>query len=366
MNDREIFALVLMPFDSRFDDVYRIGIQEAAARNGIVAERLDKMIFVEGMMEKLYQQIEAADIVIADMSDRNPNVFYEVGFADATGKLCILLTRKADDIPFDLKHRRHIVYGESIGKLRDQLERELLWAKQEVLDRDPIRIDIRVDVGACTSTMFSVDGALQLRVDLYNESKRHKFDLHAMYLYVDSDDWKISQANSECPSAVSEIPHFRHKFLLTLPAFRLHLSGWAQVRIDGSKVLSRYVPTPYYECNDQALVRLVTDGKMFDRKVSLQGVFQDSAAAGPPGGKPEIRASPVLDGHAAEGTSYARVEQGAPVDRTGLSLREGDQIAHPLHGIARVRRVDPDGTLYAVSDDGWRFVVVAREVKKLA
>ena len=48
------------------------------------------------------------------MTGRNANVFYEVGYAHALGKIVLLLTKNADDIPFDLKHHQHIVYGGSV------------------------------------------------------------------------------------------------------------------------------------------------------------------------------------------------------------------------------------------------------------
>jgi nucleoside 2-deoxyribosyltransferase len=79
---------------------------------------VDEQLYREGMLERIYRQVEIADIIIADMAGRNPNVFYEVGYAHAKNKLCILTTTTADDIPFDLKHRRHIVYGNSIEILR--------------------------------------------------------------------------------------------------------------------------------------------------------------------------------------------------------------------------------------------------------
>ena len=91
----------------------------------MVAERVDEQIYREGILERIYRQIEAADIIIADMTGQNPNVFYEVGYAHAKGKLCILLTSNAADIPFDLKHQRHIVYDKSIVTLRRELEKEI-------------------------------------------------------------------------------------------------------------------------------------------------------------------------------------------------------------------------------------------------
>ena len=95
------FAFVLMPFASEFDDIYRLGIQAAAEELDMIATRVDQQIFhKEGILERIYNQIDAADFVIADMTGKNPNVFYEVGYAHAKGKLCVLLTQQANDIPF--------------------------------------------------------------------------------------------------------------------------------------------------------------------------------------------------------------------------------------------------------------------------
>src|SRR5687767_2344768 len=135
------FAFVLMPFDESFDDVYNLGIKAAAEDTGIHAERLDEQLFDTNMLERIYEQIDRADIVIADMSARNPNVFYEVGYAHAKKKLTILLTSKPDDIPFDLKHRPHIVY-ESISQLKTDLRKNLEWAQSEITRRstEPLRL----------------------------------------------------------------------------------------------------------------------------------------------------------------------------------------------------------------------------------
>lgn len=59
------------------------------------------------------------------MTDKKPNVFYEVGYAHAKEKEVVLLTQKSKDIPFDLKGHNHIVYENSIDKLRQRLESRL-------------------------------------------------------------------------------------------------------------------------------------------------------------------------------------------------------------------------------------------------
>lgn len=121
------FCFVLMPFSEEFEDVYRIGIKEACDKAGAYCERVDEQIFSERILDRVYNQIAKADLIVADMSGRNPNVFYEVGYAHALGKLTILLTKSADDIPFDLKHFTHIVYGTKISGLRDELEKRVKY-----------------------------------------------------------------------------------------------------------------------------------------------------------------------------------------------------------------------------------------------
>jgi len=116
-----------MPFEESFDDIYKIGIRESCEGAGAYCERVDEQIFHERILDRIYNQIAKADLVIADMTGRNPNVFYEVGYAHALGKTTILLTTKAEDIPFDLKHFPHIVYGNSLSELRTQLTKRVKW-----------------------------------------------------------------------------------------------------------------------------------------------------------------------------------------------------------------------------------------------
>jgi hypothetical protein len=135
------FAFVLMPFSPEFDDVYELAIQPACELAGAYAERVDKQIFVGSILERVYNQISKADLIVADMSDRNPNVFYEVGYAHALGKPTILLTKSADDIPFDLKHYPHIVYNDRLVELKPALEARVRWLienppKAEKFDAD--------------------------------------------------------------------------------------------------------------------------------------------------------------------------------------------------------------------------------------
>ncbi len=105
-----------MPFEKEFDDVYQLGIKEACKEAGAYCERVDEQLFHESILDRIYNQISKADVVIADMTGRNPNVFYEAGYAHALGKKVILVTQNSEDIPFDLKHYPHIIYQ---GRITD-------------------------------------------------------------------------------------------------------------------------------------------------------------------------------------------------------------------------------------------------------
>ena len=133
------FVFVLMPFKPEFDDIYRYGIKEACEKAGTYAERVDEQIFQGSILDRIYNQIAKADIIIADMTGRNPNVFYETGYAHALGKPTILLTQHSDDIPFDLKHHYHIVYGGRIGNLASQLEPRVRSFADNLSQRDKLK-----------------------------------------------------------------------------------------------------------------------------------------------------------------------------------------------------------------------------------
>ena len=119
------FCFVLMPYAQKFDDIYTFGIRGACDDAGVYCERVDEQIFQGSVLDRIFNQIARADVIVADMTDRNPNVFYEVGYAHALGKPTILLTQEASDIPFDLKHFPHIVYGAKIKELRPELSKRV-------------------------------------------------------------------------------------------------------------------------------------------------------------------------------------------------------------------------------------------------
>jgi hypothetical protein len=170
------FCFVLMPFSSNFDDIYEFGIKGACSDIGVYCDRVDQQIFPGSMLDRIYNQISRADLLVADMTDKNANVFYEVGYAHALGKTVILLTQKAEDIPFDLKHFPHIVYGAAIKTLRSQLARRIEHFANEpptTVERQ-IGIDLFVDERALAADsvthFYESDSMPNARVTICNNS----------------------------------------------------------------------------------------------------------------------------------------------------------------------------------------------------
>ncbi len=277
MDAGEIFAFVLMPFDPHFDDVYKIGIKEAAQRLGIVAQRVDEQIYAEGILERIYRQIEAADIIIADMSEQNPNVFYEVGYAHAKNKLCILLTSSGEDIPFDLKHRRHIVYGDSVHTLREDLVRELEWAKTEVenVRRSRIRVEVKEVTGDLEKTSWSAYAKVDVTIHMHNDSDVPSPSIDAVYFYT-GNSWKVHQDGTECSSADSDMEGFKFMHFLRPPIGRLRPKSWAPLRFTTRRIVAFKRAGDElkgsYPIKGTAAIRLVTDAGNFDYEFLIDAV----------------------------------------------------------------------------------------------
>lgn len=131
-------AFIIMPFDPKFDSLLNDLIKPACRELSIIDTRLDEYEYVSNMHAKLYKEIKDADIIIAVMTDYNPNVYYEVGYARCLNKPIILLLEKGQDIPFDLSCYFHIFYDpkdlqKSYKKLASLLKSEIQNATDLIL-----------------------------------------------------------------------------------------------------------------------------------------------------------------------------------------------------------------------------------------
>ncbi|MGE4449212.1 MAG: hypothetical protein AB7E15_13045 [Azospira sp.] len=112
-------VFVLTPFHPRYESTFRI-ISSACQDVGFKCSRGDEQFIRGGVLGHILQELASAGIIIANIDGRNPNVFYELGIAHALGKDVILVASGVQDVPFDLKSQRLIVW-----KKPAELERAL-------------------------------------------------------------------------------------------------------------------------------------------------------------------------------------------------------------------------------------------------
>jgi hypothetical protein len=106
-------VFVIMPFDSDFDAVYQNLIKEPLVEKGHSVGRADDMSSHQNqnILKTIIQGISNADIVIADLTTQNPNVYYELGIAHALNKRTIQIVQDLDEIPFDLRSYSVVIYS---------------------------------------------------------------------------------------------------------------------------------------------------------------------------------------------------------------------------------------------------------------
>lgn len=104
-------VFVLMPYNAELQSVYTQHIKPMGKQLGVNIQRADDIFAPGPFMEKVWDGICAARLVIADCTQQNPNVFYEIGIAHTVGKKVVLITRSENDIPSDIGHYEYIRYA---------------------------------------------------------------------------------------------------------------------------------------------------------------------------------------------------------------------------------------------------------------
>ena len=112
-------VFVVMQF-SGFEELYTDVIEPMTKEYDLHAYRADQVYGSGSIIDDIIRGIETAQIVIAEITPTNENVFYEVGYAHALKKPTILLVdrEKKEKLPFDLSGYRCLFYQNSIGGKR--------------------------------------------------------------------------------------------------------------------------------------------------------------------------------------------------------------------------------------------------------
>jgi hypothetical protein len=121
-------AFVVMQFTEEFDELYNQVVKRVCNELNMDTVRADDIYGPGQIISDISQQIREAQFIIADITPKNPNVYYEVGFAHALKKETILLAEKSTPLPFDIASFRVVFYNNTIGgkpKVEEDLRRHI-------------------------------------------------------------------------------------------------------------------------------------------------------------------------------------------------------------------------------------------------
>lgn len=125
-------CFVLMPFGDKLQPIFEDHIRPTVEKAGLRCERADDIRGTSLITWDIWERINRARFVIADLTDLNANVFYELGLAHAISKDAILLTQSMNFVPFDLRALRCVLY-DSTHRGTQKLESALAATIQELM-----------------------------------------------------------------------------------------------------------------------------------------------------------------------------------------------------------------------------------------
>lgn len=122
-------AFVLMPFEQEFDEIYTQFIRATLEEAGFSVKRADDLENQQNILRDIIGAIRAADLVVADLTSLNPNVFYELGVAHALRKRVILLSQDISGVPFDLRSYGIVICSTQFAQFETARKKFLSLAK---------------------------------------------------------------------------------------------------------------------------------------------------------------------------------------------------------------------------------------------
>lgn len=122
-------CFVMQPFDEgTFDRRYSETIKPALEKAGVEPKRADEILGLNPVIEKIESAIAAAPICVAEVSEDNPNVWLELGYALALDRPTVIICERSRraKLPFDVQHRSVIFYRTDSASGFAELEQKII------------------------------------------------------------------------------------------------------------------------------------------------------------------------------------------------------------------------------------------------
>nr|DAZ04930.1 MAG TPA: CMP/hydroxymethyl CMP hydrolase [Caudoviricetes sp.] len=110
------------PTRERADNVYKYLIAPVCEELGYKPVRVDHVNAVDNINTTIINYLKTAPMVIADMTDHNPNAFYELGFRQALELPLVPIIKVGGNLPFDVMTTRTVFYDTDVAKIEESKE----------------------------------------------------------------------------------------------------------------------------------------------------------------------------------------------------------------------------------------------------
>jgi hypothetical protein len=127
-------CFTIMPFGEWFDDYYEELYCPAVKAAGLDPKRADDLYRPSTIINDIWAYTQTSKLILADLTGKNPNVFYELGLAHALAKPAILITESINDVPFDLRSLRVIVYDKNQPDWGVALQESITKSIKEIME----------------------------------------------------------------------------------------------------------------------------------------------------------------------------------------------------------------------------------------
>ena len=104
-------CFVIMPFGTLYDKYYERVYSPAIMDAGLEPQRADEIFTPGPFMRDVVLGIMKSSMILAELTGRNANVFYELGLCHALEKTAVLIAQSEADIPSDLKALKFLTYN---------------------------------------------------------------------------------------------------------------------------------------------------------------------------------------------------------------------------------------------------------------
>jgi hypothetical protein len=217
-----------MPFRPEMDPVYseiRTAVETLA---GLTCLRADQLAHPTKITDDIWEKIQEARFIIADITGSNPNVFYEIGLCHAIGKPVILLAEASGQVPFDISGIRHLGYSRSaLNNLRTALVphiRACLECKPDATAMLNGR-HVRIDRIQAPSTAVAGE-PLRITIKARNEGTGSVTGYFSVSLPSSSTDERVVESDLKTKIGGRGTKWKGGQVILDYPILEAYESGW--------------------------------------------------------------------------------------------------------------------------------------------